>query len=276
MGTYAGDTGLLDLWAWHQQAAGHSDRTVHQRVKFIRSLATMAGTEPADLTAAHLIRYLSRDLSPWSKRTYFMHGRAWFRWLHAQGYRESDETAALPVPKAPRVVPRPMAPEALEQVIRTAGPRASIYLTLAAFAGLRACEIAAVRGSDVTDRRLVVNGKGSVMRFVPLHPRVATVADRMPTEGYWFPGKDHGHVSPKAVSQTVTKNIKKAGVSGTLHRGRHWFGTSTLRSSGGNIRVTQELLGHASPATTAGYTMVDDDERSAAVLALPDFMAAVS
>ena len=135
-----GGNRILNLWAWHQSAAGHTPRTVEQRVKFIRSLAASSGRDdPADLDAADLIRYLSRDLSPWSKRTYFMHARAWFRWLRDQGYNETDLTARLPVPKAPRVVPRPFATSVLLRAIQTAGPRTSAYLILAAFGGLRAC-----------------------------------------------------------------------------------------------------------------------------------------
>ena len=61
----------------------------------------------------------------------------------------------------------------------------------------------------------------------------------------------------------------RAGVPGSAHSLRHFYGTQTLRSSGGNLRVTQELMRHASPATTAIYTKVDDEQMRAAVDALP-------
>lgn len=270
MGEHEND--LLTLWAYHQAAAGHTARTVEQRLDFIHTLAVHAGHDPAKLMASDLISYLSRDLSPWSKRTYFMHARAWFRWLHTEGHREIDETARLPVPKAPRVSPRPFPTPVLLRAIQTAGPRTAAYLTLAAFAGLRACEVAAVRGDMVTINSVTIRGKGGTLAMVPTHPRVWQLAQRHDPDGWWFPGDDHGHVQAHGVSGTVTRHLRHQGLPGSLHRARHWYGTNVLRAAGGNLRVAQECLRHSSPATTAGYTMVDDDERTAAVLALPDFL----
>lgn len=264
---------LLAEWAYHQSAAGHTPRTVDQRLKFVRSLAVMAGVAPGGLHAADLIAYLSRDLAPWTKRTYFMHGRAWFRWLHAQGHRDKDETATLPAPKAPRVLPRPITDDALLQAIETAGLRTSAYLTLAAFGGLRACEVAQVRGEDFDDGMVTIRGKGGTLAMVPLHPRVDALRDRHPRVGFWFPGVENGHVRARAVSLTVSKHMKRQGLPFSLHRARHWYGTNVLRASGGNLRVAQLCLRHANPATTAGYTLINDDERIAAVAALPDIFA---
>jgi integrase/recombinase XerD len=62
----------------------------------------------------------------------------------------------------------------------------------------------------------------------------------------------------------------RVGVDVTAHDLRHWFATKQLRG-GANLRTTQELLGHSSPATTAIYTEVDEDLMRAAVTGLPDF-----
>ena len=76
-------------------------------------------------------------------------------------------------------------------------------------------------------------------------------------------------MASRSISTITTRLFKGLGIEGSIHRCRHWFGTSILRSSGGNLRVAQELLRHASPASTAVYTLIDGTERSAAVLALP-------
>jgi integrase/recombinase XerD len=273
MGRLPAGNELLETWAWHQSAAGHTQRTVSQRVEFIWTLTTRAGRDdPAQLDSNDLIRYLSRDLSPWSKRTYFMHARAWFRWLHEQGIRDVDETAKLPVPKAPRVYPRPMTTPNLLRAVEGAPERPRTFLILAAYAGLRACEIAAISGVDVTVDSVTVRGKGGTLAMIPTHPRVWALAAGRP-DGYWFPGSDHGHILAHTPSGTVTKYLAREGIPGSLHKARHWYGTNVLRSSGGNLRVAQELLRHASPATTAGYTFVEDYERSAAIAALPDFLS---
>lgn len=264
---------LLQVWAYHQSAAGHTESTVAQRVKFIQGLASAAGKRAADLSAADLVESLSRDLAPWSKRTYFLHARAWFRWLVAEGHRTDEPTARMPVPRAPRVLPRPMTDDILVRAIETARPVVAAYLTLAAYGGLRAFEIAQIRGEDLDDRMITVRGKGGVLAMVPTHPQVELLRRAYPAAGYWFPGRrGHAHVLPKSVSTTVTLHLRQQGIPSTLHRARHWYGTNVLRASGGNLRVAQLCLRHASPATTAGYTLINDDERVAAVAALPDLL----
>jgi integrase/recombinase XerD len=62
--------------------------------------------------------------------------------------------------------------------------------------------------------------------------------------------------------------MRRAGVGGTPHQLRHSFGTNALRVAG-DVRVAQELLRHASLATTQLYTAVDDTARRAAIHALP-------
>ena len=44
------------------------------------------------------------------------------------------------------------------------------------------------------------------------------------------------------------------GIQASAHQLRHWFATEVYEKSGNDLRLTQELLGHASPATTAIYT----------------------
>ena len=139
-------------------------------------------------------------------------------------------------------------------------------ILLAAYQGLRVHEIAKFRGEDIRGGELHVIGKGQVAATVPLHPLVAAEAAKYP-QGWWFPSSRtaSGHVHAKSVSTVMGQALERAGVQATPHQLRHYFGTEVFRSSGGNLRVAQELLRHASPATTALYTKVDDAERRAAV-----------
>lgn len=264
--------GLLDLWAYYQTAGGNSPETIRARSTFVRSLAAAAGKPPEVLDAVDLVGYLNRDLAPWSRRTYYLHARAWFRWLVQEGYREDEPTAKLPAPRSPRTLPRPMSDDVLRRAITSAGPRTAAYLTLAAFAGLRACEIAQVRGDDFDDRMLTVRGKGGTLAMVPVHHRVAALREQHDPRGFWFPGKDGGHVLSRSVSVTVATHLHKQALPTTLHKARHWYGTEVLRASGGNLRVAQLCLRHASPSSTAAYTLILDDERVAAVDALPTLL----
>lgn len=64
--------------------------------------------------------------------------------------------------------------------------------------------------------------------------------------------------------------MRRAEIPGSAHSLRHWYGTNVLRASGGNLRIAQELLRHANIQTTTIYTLIDDTDRRAAILSLPD------
>jgi integrase/recombinase XerD len=116
----------------------------------------------------------------------------------------------------------------------------------------------------------VVDGKGGHDRNVPCHPFIWAAAADLPRRGLWFPSYGaSGHIKPDSVSTAIRRALLATGINGHAHQLRHTFGTQVLRSSGGNQRVAQELLGHASPASTALYTLVDQDGLRAAVLGLP-------
>jgi integrase/recombinase XerD len=260
---------LMALWAYHAGAAGLSPRTVSAREAAVTAAARLAGVETTGLQQMDVVRYLARDLSPWSKRTYFSHLREWSRWLVAQGMRPDNPTDGLAKPRAPRKYPRPMSDAQLSQSLATAGPRVFAYLTLAAYGGLRAMEIAAVRGEDIGEY-IVINGKGNTLAMVPTHAKVLALRSSHPRHGFWFPGVDHGHVNSQTVSQVTAAHLRREGLPTSIHKARHWFGTNVLRSAGGNLRVAQELLRHANIATTAGYTFITSTERTDAIAGLPD------
>lgn len=131
---------------------------------------------------------------------------------------------------------------------------------------MRCCEIAMVHSDDVRgergERLLLVHGKGGKQRLTPISDALAVVL--LGFGGFVFPGKIDGHLSAGYVSKLLSRGM---GEHGTAHRLRHRAGTRWLRTSGGNIRVVQELLGHASVATTQIYTHVGDDQLRSAALA---------
>jgi integrase/recombinase XerD len=63
--------------------------------------------------------------------------------------------------------------------------------------------------------------------------------------------------------------MQRAGIRGAPHACRHFYGTQVLALANGDLRVAQELLRHASPKTTAIYTLVDDTKRRSALMGLP-------
>ena len=90
--------------------------------------------------------------------------------------------------------------------------------------------------------------------MVPAHEVVVDLLNELPESGWLFPRLDGqpGHVTAGLVSTVANKWLRDNEIGGTLHQFRHWFGTH-VHAATGDLRVTQELTGHASPTTTAGY-----------------------
>lgn len=202
---------------------------------------------------------------PGSRAFMLSHVQNYFRWLVREGLRADDPTVRLMRPRLQRLIPRPILDEALETALEQAPERVRFWLLLAAYGGLRACEIAGLRAEDVRrdldpPKLLIANGKGGKQRVVPLHAVVIEAMDslELPRRGYlfaeWVPSAPP---RPYHVSHWCNTYLKQVDAGATLHQLRHWFGTAVYRSSQ-DLRMTQELMGHADPRTTAGYAAFDD------------------
>ena len=84
-----------------------------------------------------------------------------------------------------------------------------------------------------------------------------------------FPWSGAGPAPAYLVSQTVNDWMHRRGYGDTLHQARHWFGTEAYRSSGRDLRTTQELLRHRSVVSTQIYTALDPGPLRGAVDGLP-------
>lgn len=271
---------VLDAWARHGIAAGHSDRTIGSRRYTVLRLAT-AGIDPLTADREDLTRWLAeltdRTGGPAkrsSRATYRAQLRAFYSWLQDVGRRDDDPSARLPRPRVSQGQPRPLSQEDVERVLAACSdPRArqtKAYMILAAYAGLRVHEIAKFRGEDIEGHDLRVIGKGGHEATVPLHPRVQALADRMRADGWWFPSDaPSGHVHRCSVSSAISRAMHRAGVAGTPHAARHFYGTQVLRASGGDLRTAQRALRHQSITSTAIYTQVADDTLRHAIEGIP-------
>jgi integrase/recombinase XerC len=208
--------------------------------------------------------YLARDhLSPQSRRSYLLHLRAFYSWATLEGLIAADPTTGIPLTRVPRREPRPMPDRDLALALTAPEPLRSWFL-IAALAGLRAMEIAPLRGDDLTDGWLFVReGKGGHSRKVWAHPLVQEAIISRQTAGPLW------EVTPKRLTAQANRWLHANGISSTMHTARHWFGTNVLIASGGNVRTTQEALGHASVASTQVYTRISEDQVRAAIEGLP-------
>lgn len=271
---------VLAAWRRHALAAGHSDRTISSRAYTIKRLSLTV--DPMVSTRDDLTGWLSaltdkRTGEPAkrsSRATYRAQVRAFYAWLADSGRRGDDPSVGLPKPKVPRGVPRPLSPRQVEQLLAACATPATrqtrAYVLLACFAGLRVHEVARVRGEDLSEGVLRVEGKGGSDATLPLHPEIAEIAATMPERGWWFPSPQGGRpVSRVTVGQAISRAMRRAEVPGTPHACRHFYGTQVLKASGGNLRVAQRAMRHADIRSTAIYTQVSDDTLRDAVWGIP-------
>lgn len=205
--------------------------------------------------------------------TYYGAASAFFTWATSQACPsplDFSPMSIVPPPKVPRGLPRPVSDEQLRRLLTESRQPYQLWALLAAYQGLRCCEIAGLHREHVDGQGLiVVRGKGGKPGMLPTHPQVwAAVRDLPPGPIAWTDKGTRANarwVSIRFALHT-RRDLKMPGVG--LHRLRHWYGTNLYRATR-DIRRTQELMRHSSPTTTAIYTLISDEERRLAVEALP-------
>lgn len=257
---------MIDNYCAWMAAHGRRPRTVEQIRKVLNHWADRV-IDLAAATEGDVDGFVNRpDLKPATRRHYLACLSGLYRWAYLEGRVPCDPTLGMEKPKAPRYAPRPISSSDLARALAAADPRTALWLRLGAMAGLRCCEIAALRAEDVADGQLwVVGQKGGGIGCVPLHPALADALAAWPVKsGLLWPG-----VTAHYVSSRCNYVLHKSGSAATMHATRHAYGTNVYRASGGSLLVAQRLLRHASPATTAVYVAVADDALTAAVEAIP-------
>jgi site-specific recombinase XerD len=255
---------------------GLSERTIGGRKSALDLLTKHASKPVRDITPddLHTWQITLGVLALNTRKSYVSHVREFYAWAADNGVVPANPTAVLIMPKVPPGLPRPIGERALEFALAQAPLRIRLWLELAAYDGLRAAEIAAIERPDVMENAdpagLFVHGKGRRERVVPLSatPLASLFELGMPRTGRLFRKLDGFPVSPHYVSQRTNRYLHRIGVPESLHQLRHRFGTQALGVSG-NLREVQELMGHASPKTTAVYTFVNP-QRSARTVAAID------
>jgi len=271
----------IDAWTNWMIAAGISIRTIELRRYQMRRLAEAhLRRSPWRINTNDLIEWMSGQA--WSQETRRSNRatlRAFYKWAAQSGRTRRNPAAALPSIPAPHTVPRPTPDEVITKALRSGSDRDRLVLSLAAYAGLRRAEIAALRWDHVTTDGIRVHGKGGKVRIVPVHPQLQRLivaeklrrnAGRSGTgyrytaglDGPWlFPGQCDGHMTPAAIGKTA---VRALGPGWGAHSLRHRFATRVYAGTH-DLLAVQELLGHAKPETSRRYTQLSDGALSDAV-----------
>jgi integrase len=265
----------VEEWQTWQFAQSLSARTVVERTAAVMRCAEWVGVTPEALRSQQIAAWLAEG-GDWAARTrwtYHAALNAWFRWLEQQEYLTVNPMDKVGSPRRPRSEPRPVSDSNMRRLLRVPMHRRTrAMVLLAALQGLRVHEIAKVKAEhlDLIARTIIVAGKGGVTATLPLHHLVVEQAYLMPRRGFWFPGLDRGHQRRESISGTIKEAMIRAGVAGSAHQLRHWFGTALVKA-GVDLRTTQELMRHQNLASTAVYTAVADEQRAKGIQLLDPF-----
>jgi integrase/recombinase XerD len=197
---------MTDFALW-LRANGCGENTIRDRCEhlgvFIRSHPTFPAVNPMHVTA-----WLGREgYAPATRATYFGHLHSYFDFAIENDILTVNPMGRMRRPKVPKGKPRPLTAEQVDQVM-AAAPNANMraWLTLGLYAGLRAHEIAKIRGEDINEDTIYVLGKGGSRKEIPTHPRVWALAQERPRVGWLFPSRSSvGHVTSLSVSTLTTR-----------------------------------------------------------------------
>lgn len=202
--------------------------------------------------------------------------RMFFRFCVAEGLSTADPMLAVDAPKLWKHLPHDLSPAEVEALLRAEGSEGGLSLRNRAMlelfyaTGARASEVCGLRVRDLDPQAATVRlrGKGGKERMTPLGVAAMQaltgylegvrplLAKRRPVEAIFLSrtGRPLGRVD---CFRIVKQAARKAGIAKTVypHLLRHSFATHMLEG-GANLRVVQELLGHADLTTTEIYTHV--------------------
>ena len=242
---------------------------------------------PADVTTAHLSDHLVQrkkdGLAASSARVELIAVKIFFRWLVARGHRIGDPAEPILPPRQELPLPDTLNEQQVRQLLESVTAddplscRDRAILELFYAAGLRLSELTGARLESLSleEGWIRVTGKGAKTRLAPVgsaardaiaayltHARPTLVKPK--TQSFLFLSQRGTRLTGSRVEQIVNERAAAAGLTQKIHphQLRHSFATHLL-NHGADLRVIQEMLGHADIATTQIYTHVDQNRLSA-------------
>jgi integrase/recombinase XerC len=274
----------LDELAQQRRASPH---TVSNYRRDLRVLARLIDELPGQISIAtveshHIRRFIaqlhSRGLGGRSLARMLSAWRGYYRWLGRRG--DGLQFAHNPVdgvraPKSPKALPKVLSPDEANRLLDSASDELPEIRDQAMFelfysSGLRLAELAALDMDclpDIIAGEVRVLGKRSKLRLVPVGSQaraaVAAWSQRRvelaaADEKALFVGLRGRRINPRVIEERLKRRALAQGLPTSVHPHmlRHSFASHVLQSSG-DLRAVQEMLGHASIASTQVYTHLD-------------------
>ena len=280
---------FLDMLAAERGAAANTLAAYRRDLDDYLGDLARQGVDPLEAEAEQVRAYIAslepRGLKASSAARRLSCIRGFHRFLYAEGFSDTDPTAPVAAPRRAKGLPKILSVAEVDRLLAVARERAEAagenraeahvaarmlcLLELLYATGLRVSELVALpRSAAATrERYLVVKGKGGRERLVPLtdlaRDAMRAHAGHLPADGPWlFPAEsESGHLSRQVFARDLKAVAAAAGLRAdrvSPHVLRHAF-ASHLLQNGADLRIVQELLGHADISTTQIYTHVLDE-----------------
>lgn len=249
------------------------------------------GTEDADPSAVDIekltefLRHLQgRGMARSSMRVEMVHLRIFFRWLSGTGILEKDPSAFLEMPRQGLSLPHVLDQQTVSKLIDSIditdiplGVRDRALLEMIYACGMRVSEVISCRleSFDMDDAFVRIRGKGDKTRLTPigrsaLDALKAYLEQGRPklvkpgTKSHLFLTVRGRPLTRERVRQILKERAGNAGIEQHVfpHILRHSFATHLLEN-GADLRIIQEMLGHADIATTQIYTHLEQQRLNA-------------
>ena len=261
---------LIDAYVkWLRATGRHAKTTISERKRALRQADRSLPDGLDEAADTEIIDYrCSGDWAQETKCAYDSHMRGFYHWGVLSGNLSLDPMLYIPRPRRPAGIPNPCTDGEFALAMTAPAPYGMAAL-LGGYLGLRCCEIVAARREHVGPGGLRVVGKGGKVRIVPIGEAAWEVIGPM-GPGNLCPGAHGRPILATSLTSCQREAWHAMGLADTfhLHALRHWYAT-TLLVQGADIRVVQELLGHASLKTTERYLQVIPQRMMAAVAMLP-------
>lgn len=234
----------------------------------VADFAASLGQAPASLTASSAARVMVAV-------------RTFHRFVVREGWSTTDPSVQVAPPSVPKRLPKALPYSDVASIIGAAGDldtptglRDRALVEVLYGTGTRISEAVGLDVDDVDldERSMLVTGKGSKQRLLPVGEPAAAAIDAYLVRGRpalaaigrggprLFLNSRGGPLSRQSAYGIVAQAARRAGVRRAIgpHTLRHSYATHLLQG-GADVRVVQELLGHASVTTTQIYTLVTPD-----------------
>lgn len=225
-----------------------------------------------ELTKSNIRLYLVKiaDLSAKTRKRKLASIRSFMAFLKEENIISDNYALDIKTPKVPKTVPRVMTQNETATILDSVdnAQDKAILETLYGI-GCRISELINMKITDINfeERTVLIRGKGDKERLLPINnTALRCIKEHLETRGFYSPyvfGSKVNPSQPMSARNARDRVYKYTDGKISPHKFRHSFATHLL-SNDADIRVIQELLGHADISTTTIYTSVANEQMSRA------------